>query len=569
MNRLVYILLFMLMAATVSCHRTSEAEARLIAIDSLIPAAPDSALALLEAIDTTSLRGEMRAYHALLTAQALYKAYIPATSDSLINRAWDYYKDHGSYDRRIRAMLYKGTTAEELGHPDTAMYWYKRTELESRPDDHYHRGYALMAIAELYKNAYYTKDAIRHYREAIASMDALQESLSLFCAQQLSQLYLEENPDSAILFINRIEEYIQSSNDSTYLLTYLICKDKLCFFREQYEESKNEVRAAIDIFGNRVPFTCWYHLVVSYVKLNKPDSADYYLSIMPAPSSIQDSVFYFEMLQVISQHHGHLDEALNYEKASNNLSDKILTNDNEYRRIEEQAIIDNASNIPVIKLAICFLILVSIISVLLVFIRKQKNIVAQEQVKWLNDRYNEAQTRIENLQNEYLQLVNTNKKDDVKLKLLQSDNEIMKLLNANMKSAFDNCISPLGDIAADYYEHGANASRFIERFNNEFQSCWREQDFWTAIEQHINQTRNNAIERITSVHHNITTSELRLIMLTILDFDATAITICLGYRNPNVLYSMKNKLKKKLGIRENTLDGYLKLFISQEQSNNL
>ena len=68
------------MAATVSCHRTSEAEARLIAIDSLIPEAPDSALTLLEAFDTASLRGELRAYHALLTAQALYKAYIPVAT---------------------------------------------------------------------------------------------------------------------------------------------------------------------------------------------------------------------------------------------------------------------------------------------------------------------------------------------------------------------------------------------------------------------------------------------------------------------------------------------------------
>ncbi|MBO7610482.1 MAG: hypothetical protein J6S96_09825, partial [Muribaculaceae bacterium] len=51
MRKLLYILLLMLVVGTVGCHRTSEAEARLIAIDSLIPADPDSALTLLEAIE--------------------------------------------------------------------------------------------------------------------------------------------------------------------------------------------------------------------------------------------------------------------------------------------------------------------------------------------------------------------------------------------------------------------------------------------------------------------------------------------------------------------------------------
>ena len=396
-----------MVAGAVSCHRTSEAEARLIAIDSLVCTYPDSALTLLEAISPSKIEGvpegrgrmidgkgarhydklvyndELRAYHALLTAQALYKAYIPATSDSIINRAWDYYKDHGSYDRRIRAMLYKGTTAEETGHPDTAMYWYKRTELESHPDDHYHRGYAQMTMGILYQKAFDIKGAIGHYRDAIASIDTLHKNLTIFCTQQLAQLYLDVKPDSARFYINQVSQYVQETNDSIYMLSNMVSKDMFWFYKGDFEKSKTVASTTIDIFGNRVPFTCWYHLIVSYIKLNKSDSADYYLSIMPAPASIQDSVFYYEMLQVMNQHEGRWKEALNYEKRSNNLSDKVLLNEssNSLLQAENQASIDsiqNKSNSKLAILLIVFLIALAIISLFYILNRRKRNELKHE-----------------------------------------------------------------------------------------------------------------------------------------------------------------------------------------------
>ncbi|MBR5727871.1 MAG: tetratricopeptide repeat protein, partial [Muribaculaceae bacterium] len=76
----------------ISCRQERAVSPRLVELDSLIAVAPDSAAALLEAIPAASLHDpEDRAYHALLITQAKYKAYIPATSDSAINLAVDYY----------------------------------------------------------------------------------------------------------------------------------------------------------------------------------------------------------------------------------------------------------------------------------------------------------------------------------------------------------------------------------------------------------------------------------------------------------------------------------------------
>ena len=76
----------------IGCRHNRVVSPRLVELDSLIAIAPDSAAALLEAIPSDSLFDtEDRAYHALLLSQARYKAYIPATSDSAINIAVDYY----------------------------------------------------------------------------------------------------------------------------------------------------------------------------------------------------------------------------------------------------------------------------------------------------------------------------------------------------------------------------------------------------------------------------------------------------------------------------------------------
>ncbi len=137
MRRILHILLLFVLLSVVAdgCRRTDGGEERrLVAIDSLIASRPDSALALLARVDTAALAEPDRAYHALLTVVALYKAYIPATSDSLIARAWRYYEHGGPYDRRVRAMIHQGTVAEELGHPEQAMRWYKQAEAFARPD---------------------------------------------------------------------------------------------------------------------------------------------------------------------------------------------------------------------------------------------------------------------------------------------------------------------------------------------------------------------------------------------------------------------------------------------------
>lgn len=77
---------------------------------------PDSALACLDSlsISITEWPEEVQMYYKLLTVKAKDKLYIPATSDTLINRIVRFYKDRQDDARLMEAYYYKGSVYRDM-----------------------------------------------------------------------------------------------------------------------------------------------------------------------------------------------------------------------------------------------------------------------------------------------------------------------------------------------------------------------------------------------------------------------------------------------------------------------
>ena len=118
MKRLVHIAVMAVLVTLVTgCGGAHRYDARLVAADSLMWTAPDSALATLTAIDSLTGEGNL-AYRDLLMTQARYKCYadITASDDSAITRAIDYYRAHSS---QWTAWTAPCTTTRPLKPPPT------------------------------------------------------------------------------------------------------------------------------------------------------------------------------------------------------------------------------------------------------------------------------------------------------------------------------------------------------------------------------------------------------------------------------------------------------------------
>lgn len=109
-----------------SCSKADlETERTLADVASFIEERPDSALTILDTMDSFSLTtSALKARHSLLLAMARDKNYIDDTTDSIIAPAVSWYRRHGSADEKLMMNYYRGRIAMNAGDYETAMRWF-------------------------------------------------------------------------------------------------------------------------------------------------------------------------------------------------------------------------------------------------------------------------------------------------------------------------------------------------------------------------------------------------------------------------------------------------------------
>ena len=346
MRMMAKIWLFVLLLTLVvgGCRRApGEAERRLMAIDSLIAAHPDSTLALLAAVDTATLSEPDRAYHALLQTQAMYKAGIPVDDSTLICRAQRYYADHGPADRQIRTMSYRASVADDLGDPELAMRWYKRTELAAREHhDDYNTAYALMSMGVLYQTHYENEAAKQKYLNALPHFkDSSSIDCRMFCMLQLTQIYCENSSDTCIVFADSLAHLASRHNNPFYELCATGVKASHHFYKDEFHKCIDLTTNIIDSAPDLATSKYYYYTSISYAKLGNLDSATHYLSLSPSPSLKIDSILQLKAQSAICElRHDYKLSIILQQQASDMSGDELVRHfDNRFQKAEESVVL--------------------------------------------------------------------------------------------------------------------------------------------------------------------------------------------------------------------------------------
>ena len=187
--------------------------------DSLITANPDSAWALLSAVDSADIARQSRSTqmrYQLLRAEAQNKAYVPFTTDSALRRVVRYYDRHGSANQQLKARYLLGCAYRDMHEAPLAIITWEeaveRADTLSHDCDYstLYRVYGQMAEIyfrqympekELYADqkqsdyALMAGDTINHIRALLQRNDAylaLGDTASIFKnTEYVRQLYLE------------------------------------------------------------------------------------------------------------------------------------------------------------------------------------------------------------------------------------------------------------------------------------------------------------------------------------------------------------------------------------------
>lgn len=151
-----------------SSRATDHISDRLDAVEYCLNSRPDSALALLQRIDSTALSGRaVKARYALLKTMALDKCYRDITAPGLLDPAVSWYTRHGSPDDKLKINQYQGRIQQDLGNPGAAIIAYSRAEkYAGKVKDRHALGLLYVAIASVYNSVFNTQQELLYNEKA-------------------------------------------------------------------------------------------------------------------------------------------------------------------------------------------------------------------------------------------------------------------------------------------------------------------------------------------------------------------------------------------------------------------
>lgn len=378
MKRLFYSILLICLVTSCSIR---DVRNQLKDVESYIADRPDSALAVIESIDTTALKtNSLKAHHALLHAMALDKNYIDVKDDSLALTAVRYYQKHGHKKYLARARYYLALSYFNNMQYDKTVVELSRAESIAEIYDSLYLGFIKVLQANTYSINY----------NEIAELDKLEEALTIY-TQLNEDYYINATRGRIARALINNEQYEKAADllqpiiaaDSTKgaILSNAICDYAFLLGTrpepDYYSSAKNYERI---ISEGADCMTLQDYWVYAHA-LSKNGEKDNAYSIVNDLKQIDSSGTAYYFLYLIAKHEGRDKEALEYLEVftdqNNNqvvqiLKQSISTVQLDYYQSQYEITEYKATNRLLIILIFLIVSITTAITTFLLFIRYRK-----------------------------------------------------------------------------------------------------------------------------------------------------------------------------------------------------
>ena len=545
MRRFFYYI-FILIAVTelstvmTSC-RHSRTVAALVEADSLMWTRPDSSLALVQSVSPDTLDDENRAYHALLLTQAQFRNNIYPDTDTIINRALDFYADNHNRERLTRSLLYKGSVEEICGNEQTALKYFLLAEKNALTTDYINLSQINLRIGYIYDKKFANdSEEINRFEQALRYYTILENKRQMgICEGNIASAYRKINLDSAYVHYKNSLLYLEPNKDSDLYWHTKSQFGRALTIDSKYRDAIETIKECLShIRGDKNESL--YDLCDSYVGLDMIDSALYYFNLTDTIIiTPRQKVSRYVSLSNIYGLKGDLRNFKKYKELSEKLADTIIaeTHSSEIFQIEPDFRIidlskDNIHMSKTINSLFLVLAIILISSLLLIFLMRK--------------RHKQKIADIESL------IVNLKLEKDNLNRISSASTKYSEPLISSIKQQ----VSTLKDLIQLSYIYENNPKVFMEKFKGCILIGKPEKSFWIDLKNYVNQIANGLIDKIHD-EYDLNESEINLICMEYLEFTNLQEMLCLGFTNENSITNKKHKILKKLGSQQ-TLRIYLK-----------
>lgn len=323
------ILSFTLLLA--ACNHGGIVHDRLMLADSLMAVCPDSALALLDTLDSHDESQAIQAWHTLLLAKANEKTFRRFHNDSLTSMAADYFRGRGD-SLEIQALFYNGVIkGYNRDYAGALISLIETTEKAATAGNMFYLAMAYREQADIYysllahsKRCELSLLAARYFDLANKPLHAAWEKVSAAFSYTKIQ-----KPDSAIEVLQEVMPSVFASDDIMLKADWFKTK---AFAQYSKGDDRGVINSYLNVNDLGVDLETFDNFIkgLSYRGLGLGDSAELCLRKASVNSkNAIDSQCVYKLRSLLNEDRGNIEQALedarSYDYSSHSNKDHILT----------------------------------------------------------------------------------------------------------------------------------------------------------------------------------------------------------------------------------------------------
>lgn len=568
LSTLKRVVLLLLVIFIYSCSSNSAKE-KISEAENIMEEYPDSALLILQGVDSSKLHGEIQARYALLLSQAYDKNYIDVTNDSLISIARDFYADTDDGYYQMLSEFYYARVRENSGDFHAAIMSALNAErIAEQREDYLNLARIQSMLSYIYASTNNTLKAIEYEERDLENSrkagweDWVANSMQVLAIRHMAHGNYDralEYVDSAIMFggmtspeamsISMMANaglHRYSTTDSIYtrmqgISSEFIAQDHICAALAAYMLGKKAEYEQRMSLGEETAST-------------RQDSIDLVCAKMEIALAGKDYAQAVETQKILIDY---LSKAL-IESTDNSIHLRQVDSEkyNSDKVAAKNKLTQARDKYAIIILILCALLLLTII----LYLKKsysQKILTREVKLNTIIKEYESLKEKNNAVVEEYSALKeNTNaivgERDSLKEKTAKLQEEKRSLesdltlaISKSVMSQFK-WVEEVGSIYLDVVNSKADRKLAFAKLEKSLSNV-RDEKFQRKIEGQINKHRNGLIDRIRQNCPKLVDTEMRLIVYACAGLSTRVLALILQ-KNENSVYNQKHRVKKKMGM---------------------
>lgn len=513
-------------------------------VESYIDDRPDSALAVLQAMDRSSLGSEKNeALFSLLYSKALDKCYVDVASDSIIAPAHAYYQDNGSDEHQMQMWYYYGRTQFNAGeHASAAISYMKSAELAEDLGDDFMAGLAYRGLGETYKANFNYVEALKYMNEAYDCFNNEHKTLyadyALFFIANTYMLMSDfETADS---LYNKV--YASALESNSLSLQKLVLEDRIYMYSAlpipEYDEVLYCATYIQDSLRMELSVSAQEDYIIALASLGRKHDA---ANLRRISSENPDTLIAYYNTYQYNKFVGNYEDALvALERAflyNNKLSQEIVRQSvssvqRDYFQKEYQYEQYKRQVVTALWVSICMFLILVLFCLYRYFVKRNK---------YKQEKIDSLLLRVDDLSRE-----------------LRESSEVCNEFSYKIQQLYETKFKFIDSIGQKYYSYNGSArDRFILEDVNTMISQLADDKELEALEHILNAYKDNVISLLRIEFPKLKPKDMQFMCYWCAGFSPNTMSLLLDEKIENI-YNRKSRMRRRL---EESYSQYKDLFL--------